>query len=72
MKRSVVVKTLADLASVGRYDNVTPQAAVRMNALFDKVAVVINELEAEEAEVEAPKKKAPKLKVAKKEDNNNE
>ncbi len=48
LKKSVVVKNLADLASQGRY-NVDPAGAARMNQLFVLVAQVINELEDEEA-----------------------
>lgn len=46
---SKVVLALADLASNGKYDNVTRQGALNMNALFETVAELINVLEAEEA-----------------------
>ena len=39
---SQIVIALADMASNGKYDNVTPQ---NMNALFEAVAQVINQLE---------------------------
>lgn len=48
MFKSVVVKQLADMASQGKY-NVDPQGAANMTALYQAVAKVINELEAEEA-----------------------
>lgn len=52
MKKSVIVKALADMASQGKYDNVTPLQARNMNALFIHVARLINELEQEEADAE--------------------
>ena len=48
MKKSQVVKALADIASQGRY-TVDPKGARNMNKVFELVAYVINELEAEEA-----------------------
>ena len=45
---SQVVIALADMASQGKYDNVTPDAARKMNALFELVATLINNLEEEE------------------------
>ena len=42
---SQIVIALADMASNGKYDNVTPQQAQNMNALFEAVAQVINQLE---------------------------
>jgi len=47
MIRSKIVKDLADMASQGRY-SVDPQGARNMNALFERVALLINILEAEE------------------------
>jgi len=47
VKRSVVVKALADLASQGTYQ-VQPQTAREMNMIFEWTAALINELEAEE------------------------
>lgn len=47
MLKSVVVKNLADMASQGKY-NVDPQGAANMTALYQAIAQVINELEAEE------------------------
>ena len=53
---SQIVIALADMASKGKYDNVTPVQARNMNAIFEAVAQVINELEAAEAnELEAIK-----------------
>lgn len=46
-KRSEVVIALADVASRGKYE-VSPAGAKQMNAIFDEVAKLINELEAEE------------------------
>lgn len=46
--RSKVILALANIASQGRYQ-VTPEEARHMNAIFEKVAEIINELEAEEA-----------------------
>jgi aryl-alcohol dehydrogenase-like predicted oxidoreductase len=48
-KRSVIVKALADLASQGKY-TVDPAGARNINQLFELVAALINELEAEEKE----------------------
>lgn len=48
--RLEVVKMIADVASQGRYDNVTPVGARNMNTIFVLVAALINELEAEEAQ----------------------
>lgn len=50
MKRSQTILRLANLASKGRYDNVTPAAAREMNQLFEDVAVIINQMEEEEKE----------------------
>ena len=50
LKHSQVVTALADLASSGRY-SVDPQGARNMNALFEEVARVINELESIEATI---------------------
>lgn len=47
LKRSQVINALADLASEGQY-KVTRAGAHYMNRLFEEVAKVINELEAEE------------------------
>jgi hypothetical protein len=49
LRPSQVVSALADMASQGRYDNVTPQGARNMNAVFELVASLINKLEADEA-----------------------
>jgi hypothetical protein len=40
-----VIIALADMASKGKYDNVTPEAARQMNAIFDATAELINQLE---------------------------
>lgn len=40
-----IVVALADMASKGKYDNVTPAAARQMNAIFDAAAALINQLE---------------------------
>ena len=50
LRPSQVVSALADMASQGRYDNVTKQGSRNMNALFEMVAQLINALEAQEAE----------------------
>lgn len=42
---SQVVIALAEMASNGKYDNVTPMQAQKMNKLFEAVAEVINWLE---------------------------
>ena len=47
MVRSKVVQALADLASSGRY-TVDPAGARNITALYEVVAQLINELEAEE------------------------
>jgi len=47
MKRSEVVTALANLASQGTYQ-VKPTQAAEINAIFEHVANLINELEAEE------------------------
>jgi hypothetical protein len=47
MERSKVVIALAEIAAQGTY-KVTPAGAQRMNAVFEAVANLINELEAEE------------------------
>lgn len=52
MKRSAVVKALADVASKGRYE-VNPEGARHMNAVFALAADLINELEAKEAAEDA-------------------
>ena len=49
MKRSEIVKALADIASQGKY-NVDPKGARLINSVFEQVAALINELEAEERE----------------------
>lgn len=49
MKRSEIVLALAEVASKGKYE-VTPQGARQMNAIFEKTAQLINELEEEERE----------------------
>lgn len=48
-KRSEVVIALANIASKGKYE-VSPDGARVMNRVFEEVADLINELEAEEAE----------------------
>jgi len=53
MKRSELVIELAKMASTGKY-TVSPAEAKRMNELFGRIAALINELEAEEAEKETP------------------
>ncbi len=45
---SQVVIALADMASKGKYDNVTKEASQQMNAIFEAAAQLINELEAAE------------------------
>lgn len=52
MKRSEIVLRLADIASKGEY-KVTPKGARVMNQVFELVANLVNELEAEEAAAEA-------------------
>ena len=52
-KRSVVVRLLADIASQGKYNDVTFSGARNMNTVFKLVADLINELEAEEASEES-------------------
>lgn len=52
IKASQVVLALADLASKGKYDNVTPEGARAMNNLFVLVAELINKLEESESEGE--------------------
>jgi hypothetical protein len=47
MMRSEVVLALADVASKGRYE-MTPTGAKHMNEVFEAVAQLVNELEAEE------------------------
>ena len=47
MERSKIVIALANLASSGKYE-VKPDGARAMNQLFELVATLINELEAEE------------------------
>lgn len=56
MKRSKIVIALADLASRGRYD-VDPAGARQINQVFEAVAGLINELEAEEAAAEVEESK---------------
>ena len=51
-KPSVTVTKLANLASRGKYDNVTPPVAKQMNELFVEVAALINQLEEEEKELD--------------------
>ena len=46
---SQVVIALADMASQGRYDNVTIEGARQMNQLYELVAKLINSMEEEEA-----------------------
>jgi hypothetical protein len=53
IRASQVVSALADMASKGKYDNVTPAAARSMDALFNAVADLINVLEEEEAAADA-------------------
>lgn len=53
VKKSQVIIALADLASQGQY-KVDRDGAKNMNILFELVATVINELEAEEKKEEAP------------------
>ena len=48
MPRSELVIALANIASKGEY-KVNPQGAKHINAVFDAIASLINELEAEEA-----------------------
>jgi ATP-dependent protease HslVU (ClpYQ) ATPase subunit len=50
-KRSEVVAALADIASRGKYE-VSPIGARQMNEVFEHVAKLINELEAEEKAAE--------------------
>lgn len=64
MKRSEIVTALANLASQGTY-NVKPTQAAEINAIFEAVARLINELESEE-------KVAAEIAVITNEDNNNE
>jgi hypothetical protein len=42
-----VVEALANLASRGTYNNVTPAIAKEMNELFEAVAQLINKLESQ-------------------------
>ena len=49
MKDSQIVVALANIASKGKYE-VTPEGARIMNATFEKVADLINRLEAAEVE----------------------
>jgi len=51
MKQSEVVIQLANLASKGKYE-VTPAGSQQMNALFEMVAKLINELEEAEKAAE--------------------
>jgi len=51
MKRSQVVVALATIASQGKYE-VNPEGAAKMNNVFQRVAALINELEAEEKAAE--------------------
>lgn len=44
-KPSEIVEELAAMASTGKYDNVTPERARRMNTLFEEVAQLINHME---------------------------
>ena len=54
VKASQIVSALADMASKGKYDNVTIESAANMNSLFVLVAELINKLEdAESAPVAA-------------------
>lgn len=52
MKRSEIVTALANMASRGKYDDVSPAQAAQWNLLFREAADLINELEAEENESE--------------------
>jgi hypothetical protein len=45
---SQIVIALADMASKGKYDNVTPQVAKQMDQLFQLVAELINQMEEQE------------------------
>ena len=49
VKPSEVVSALAEMASNGRYDNVTPESARAMNNIFDMTAKLINMMEAQES-----------------------
>ena len=51
MARSNIVIALAEIASQGEY-KVSPAGAQKMNAVFVAVAELINELEAEEKEID--------------------
>lgn len=53
-----VVIALANMASKGKYDNVTPAEAREMNAIFDAAAELINQLEAAENQLEQAKQDA--------------
>ena len=54
IKDSQIVIALADLASKGKYDNVTPMVAQQMNELFAVTAGLINRMEAAEAPETCP------------------
>lgn len=46
---SQIVIALADMASAGKYDNVTREGAKRMDELYRLVAELINHMEEQEA-----------------------
>lgn len=48
MNRSKIVLALANLASQGVYNGVTPQGARNMNKVFEDTADLVNTLEEEE------------------------
>lgn len=50
-KASEIVLELSQMASMGKYDGITPERARRMNALFVEVAALVNRME--EAEKDA-------------------
>lgn len=50
MNRSKIVLALANLASQGVYNGVTPQGARNMNKVFEDTAALVNALEQEEEE----------------------
>lgn len=50
MNRSKIVLALANLASQGVYNGVTPQGARNMNKVFEDTADLVNALEQEEEE----------------------
>ena len=61
MKDSEIVMALANVASQGKY-NITIADAQKMTALYERVATLINLLEAEEAVEEAEAKAVEDIK----------